>query len=103
MKKNAAYILRILIFSAFLISSVGCALFSSDEEPAQKNTKLQFEDPDMPYRKIDVSNADSVWQSNDTGNTIAINSSCKKDDANLKTLEDNILAGVDHLKNRTSK
>jgi len=102
MKSKAAAVFKIFFLLTVLAMPVGCALFSSDEEPGRKDDKLKYEDPPMPYRKIDVSNADSVWQSENTGNTIAINSSCKRSDATLKTLEDNILSGVDDLSSRTS-
>ena len=93
--KFAGIPLYLLIF--FTIN--GCALLiGSDEDPTKKNTAIQFEAPTAPYSKLNVSSADTVWQSSDTGNTIAINSTCqKKEEKDLNALEKNILLGVDHL------
>lgn len=89
---------------ALILSALaGCALFSTGEEPAEKSTVFHYEDPAMPFHKIDESTADGVWQSEKTGNTIAVNSSCRKEDDSLKSEENSILAGIEHLKSRTSK
>lgn len=57
----------------------------------------------MPFQKIDESTADGVWQSEKTGNTIAINSSCRKAGDTIKSEEDSVLAGIEHIKSRQSQ
>ena len=92
----------------FLLSIVSflcsCALFFGDEDPVKKDTSIHFLPPSEPFKKIDAAGADSVWQSKTTGNTIALNTSCKKnDDRDLKTLEENILLGIENLKIKSEK
>lgn len=88
----------VLLFS--ILYSLGCALLiGGDEDPGKKNIEIKFKNPQTPFEHISVSSADYVWQSNKTGNTIAVNSLCKKtEDLSLDALKDKILAEIDNLK-----
>jgi len=91
---------RVVLMSMAALSLLGgCALFSGDEDFGHKNSGIRFVEPDSPYKRIDVTSADRVWQSTRTGNTIAVNSVCKtSEDRSLKALEQSILSGVENLK-----
>jgi hypothetical protein len=101
MRTKAGFILKVMS-AGFFLGMGGCALFSV-EAPPEKNANIKFTNPQEPFRKIDESTADSIWQSMKTGNTIAINSSCTKDEGSIKKMEDSILSGVENLKSRKTQ
>jgi hypothetical protein len=99
---NARIMKSILLMAGSALALQGCALLGSDDDPVQKNTAIKLEVPPTPWREVHISSADRVWQSTETGNTIAINSMCQRySDLSLKKLQENILAGVENLKIRT--
>ena len=76
----------------------GCAVLGGSEETTERSTNFKFQEPPAPFKKFSGSTADYAWQSDRTGNTIAVHSMCQKyDDVKLDLLADNILAGVDNL------
>ncbi|MDZ4677645.1 MAG: hypothetical protein SGI74_09070 [Oligoflexia bacterium] len=92
------HLISIHILILFLSTS-GCAILGSNDDPAVKSVNTKFSPPDSPYEKSNVSSADQVWQSKKTGSTIAVNSMCQKyADLSLKNLEQNILTGIENLK-----
>ena len=90
--------LIILIASTALLE--GCALLGGgDEEIGTKNTEVKYIHPAAPFEEVSVTSADKVWQSKKTGNTIALNSLCKKyEPMTLDNLKKNMLSGFDDLK-----
>lgn len=100
------YEIRFLLTLTLSAVFAGCSLFLGDEDAAKKNTHIKFEAPPSPYLRLSITTADTVWQSQETGNSIAINSTCKKNaEKNLSALENNLLLGIEHLKiiNETSE
>ncbi len=94
---------RALLF-VFLGSGFGCALLGSGEDPVKKNPGIKFQPPPNPFAQSHISSADQVWQSESTGNTIAINSTCQEySDLTLKDLQQNILGGIENLKVQSDK
>ena len=85
-----------LLTAAFVLPA--CALLGGSDEVVEKSTNYKFQEPPAPFKRYEGSAADRAWQSEKTGNTIAIHSMCQKyDDVKLDLLADNILAGVDNL------
>jgi hypothetical protein len=78
----------------------GCALFGGGgDDVVTRSTEMKAAAPPHPFKKIHVSSADRVWQSANTGNTIALNSMCQKyTDVSLPVLQNNMLEGVDDVK-----
>jgi len=100
MPEAVTRLLKKAIFSLVALQWLGgCAIFGgSDDEPV-KNTSVQVTGPQQPFEEVRVSDADRVWQSRKTGNTIAYNSACQeKLKEDLGTLEKGILSGVDNVK-----
>ncbi|MCC6276723.1 MAG: hypothetical protein IT289_02265 [Oligoflexia bacterium] len=82
-----------------LLLSSGCALLGGTDDAEVKASNIKFNPPSSPFKKVSVSSADHVFQSEKTGSTIAVNSLCQKYvDVKLTHLRDNILAGVEQLK-----
>jgi hypothetical protein len=89
---------RILILVALQVFG-GCAIFGGSEDEPVKNTSVKVAPPQAPFEEVRVSDADRVWQSRKTGNTIAYNSACLENlKEDLGTLEKRILSGVDNIK-----
>jgi hypothetical protein len=88
-----------------LAAAAGCAVLGGgDDDPGVKNKAKQYTPPSSPFEKVSVSSADEVWQSSDTGSTIAVNSLCRKyQDVSIERLRENILSGIDELKVETTE
>ncbi len=94
MKTFAATLLLLLL----AIQSACAIIGGGDDDPGAKAKVIEHRPPATPFEKVSVSSADEVWQSRQTGSTIAVNSLCKKyQDVSLKRLRENILAGIEDV------
>lgn len=96
--QRAAKFFRNILAQIALYSLTACAIFGGGDDPAVKNLSVKVAAPPSPFEVITTTNADHLWQSRRTGNTIAINSAClEKNKEDLSSLEHGILEGVDHV------
>ncbi len=99
-KKTIPYFL-VFSFAVIVIGlQSGCAILGvGEDDAAVKSFSYKSNAPEKPFQKINMSTADAVWQSDKTGNTIAVNSLCRKyQEVSLEHLKENILSGIDDLK-----
>jgi hypothetical protein len=90
---------RVFAILVFTMIATSCALLGGSDDQEMKSKDFKFSSPASPYKKVSISSADYVYQSEKTGSTIAINSLCQKySDVKLDNLKSNILVGVDNLK-----
>lgn len=85
-----------LILILFTLMSA-CVSVNVRPPASKRAADLQFVDPAKPFKKQSNDNADNVWQSQKTGNTIAVISECKTPiEVPLQSLEnDTIYAMTD--------
>jgi len=100
MKFRLLYFLFINLFI-----QVGCIHFKLGESEPQKSLNISFKEPLSPFVISKNTDADQAWESNKTGNIIAITSNCSKNsDKSLNFAFQEIAKGFDRVdsSNQTS-
>ena len=78
---------------------VGCVSVSLNSGKTKKAQDLKMKEPQNPFHSIKTDNADYAWQSDKTGNTIAVLSECNTPtDISLKNLESDSLTALSQIK-----
>lgn len=81
---------------AFLCACVSVKLPSTNSARA---TEYDFEEPKSPFKKLKTENADHAWQSELTGNTIAVLTECNsRSNRSLQSLESESINAVNNPK-----
>ena len=80
------------LFFAALFFLNGCVSVQITPNKSRKAQDAKFQEPSSPFKKLQIENADSAWQSQKTGNTIAFISECNGNDQSLNSLERESLA-----------
>jgi len=77
-----------------------CSILGSGGDAPAKSNSTKYNPPPSPFQETPMhGGADHAWQSERTGNTIAYNSECSKDeDPSLEMLKKKIFSGIDRLK-----
>lgn len=88
-----------LVFTALMVLSflafAGCVSIDINPSKTTKADDFDYSDPKDPFDDIKADEADYAWQSENTGNTIAIITSCNKNaDPSLKSLEVDTLGAM---------
>lgn len=87
------------LIAFFMLAFTACV--SIDINPAQitQADDYDFSEPKSPFDDIKAEEADHAWQSDKTGNTIAIITACNKNaDPSLKSFENDTVAAMDETK-----
>jgi hypothetical protein len=91
--------LRKTIFALATVFLFGCVSVSLGNNKSKKAQDLKMQEPKSPFHSIKTDNADSAWQSDKTGNTIAVLSECNTPtDISLKSLESDSLTALSQIK-----
>lgn len=88
---------QFFLFLGLASAHFSCALFSGGGDAPAKSSATKYISPKKPFLETPLhGGADHAWQSDLTGNTIAYNSACSKDeDSSLEILKRKILTGID--------
>lgn len=78
-----------------LNSCVSVKLGENFQSSAKKN--FTFTEPNQPFVKVDLDQADEAWQSSKTGNNISIFTDCRPNSSSLKSLRSSLFGGVEDL------
>jgi hypothetical protein len=77
---------------------LGCVSVNVGPKQPKKSENVSFIAPASPYKEIRADNADKIWQSSKTGNTISYLSECNMTvDPTLQVIETEFLSALNSL------
>lgn len=93
--------MQLRLFAAVTALSIcsSCVSVNLPNSGSTKASGLNFSEPSSPFSKIKSEQVDYAWQSQKTGNTIAVITDCSAhSDTPLKSLENETLAALSDIK-----